>query len=147
MDLSNPKAGSHLIQLAEGLVATTGAVLEVGRGAWSTPFLWRYCVAAGRELVSVDDQSSWVEAFPQFPGEVVDYDAFVPLAAAREWGVVLLDHSPGVRRAADAVALRHAAARVVVHDLDNGKIAGSFAPVLGLWPVRKLRGSTLVLVR
>jgi hypothetical protein len=147
-DLAELRAGTHLPHLAACLVETGGAVLEIGRGSWSTPWLWRYCAAASRLLLSVDDAPQWVAAWPEFPGHIVNYDEFVPQAAARPWGVVLLDHSPGERRAADAMALRHVAERIVVHDMDRRSVSANFTPeILGHWPIRRLDGSTLVLVR
>lgn len=115
--------GSHLPVLAACLAATSGDVLELGVGDFSTPFLHAYCGAAGRKLVSVESDAAWVEKVgPRFGGQshrfyCGDYDTLALQLAAREWAVVLIDNSPGgARRAQDFSFLRHCAQFVVVHD-------------------------------
>ena len=100
--------GSHLVPLMACVCATRGPILEVGMGHWSTPLLHRYCVAGGRRLVSVDENLNWVAQFTDMrvcdhTMSQVRYDQFIPDAAKREWSVVFLDHSPGWRRAQDAL--------------------------------------------
>lgn len=123
----NPCSGSHLVPLAAALVATEGPVLEVGVGDWSTPFLARYCAAAGRELVSVEGSPDWAE---RMGARLVDYDEALPDLALLRWAVVLIDHWPETRRLADA-ALFELADRVLIHDAasvlrraGNGGVAG-----------------------
>lgn len=147
--------GSHMVPLMATVCATRGAVLEMGVGNWSTPVLHAYCTAAGRRLVSVDEDHAWAERYAGFricDHEVrgVNYDQFVPWAATLQWSVVFLDQSPGHRRAADAVALRECADYIVVHDYSGAEVRDSFAPILEQWEygaVAKFSPSTLVLGR
>ena len=145
--------GSHLVPLMACVTATRGSVLEMGVGHWSTPLLHRYCAAAGRHLVSVDEDHQWAEKFRdmrvcnhQVRG--VRYDDFMREAVQQAWSVVFLDQSPGHRRAADAVALRDVSVFLVVHDYSGAEVRNSFAPILEQWPFRaeaKFSPSTLVL--
>lgn len=147
--------GSHLVPLMACVCATRGAVLEVGTGNWSTPVLHTYCIAAGRKLVSVDEDRNWIDQYKRmqvcehYVGSC-EYDVFLPEAASDKWSVVFLDHSPGQRRAADALLFRDCATYILVHDYSGAEIADAFAPILDRWPFRavaKFSPSTLVLGR
>lgn len=146
--------GSHMVPLMACVCATRGAVLEVGVGYWSTPVLHAYCAAAGRKLVSVDEDRVWAEKFAECrvcDHEVrgVSYSEFIPHAASHhKWSVVFLDQSPGHRRAADAMLFKHSADYILVHDYSGAEVRDSFAPILKHWEykaVAKFSPSTLVL--
>lgn len=147
--------GSHLVPLMACVCATRGPVLEVGVGNWSTPVLHAYCNAAGRRLVSVDEDKLWIQQYLpmrvcQHSVASVRYDDYLHRASGEEWSVVFLDHSPGERRAADALLFRDTAEYILVHDYSGAEIAAAFAPILEMWPYRavaKFSPSTLVLGR
>jgi len=113
MSLDCLAAGTHLVPLAAALVATTGPVLELGCGDWSTPFLTRYCKAAGRELLSLENYPKWAA---EFGVPCVDYDVAIPAAARREWSVVLIDHRPSERRIPDAIRFVGKTEYLLLHD-------------------------------
>ena len=135
--------------------ATRGAILEVGTGHWSTPMLHRYCSAGGRKLVSVDEDRNWVEQFADMrvcshEVRAVKYEQFIPEAAGQQWSVVFLDHSPGPRRAIDALRLIDCADYILSHDYSGEDVRREFAPILHRWPYRavaQFSPSTLVLGR
>lgn len=147
--------GSHLVPLMACVCATRGPVLEMGVGHWSTPLLHRYCAAGGRKLVSVDEDRGWLEKFADMrvcEHEVrsVNYPDFIREAADRVWSVAFLDHSPGWRRAEDAIRLRECADYILVHDYSGDEVRDAFAPILELWPhraVAQFSPSTLLLGR
>ena len=142
-----------MVPLMACVCATRGAVLEVGAGNWSTPVLHAYCIAAGRKLVSVDEDKGWIERYYpmrvcEHSVEAVKYDAFLPEAAKEQWSVVFLDQSPGHRRAADAMLFRDSATYILVHDYSGAEIASAFEPILDRWPylaVAKFSPTTLIL--
>lgn len=111
-DLGHPRAGSHLVPLVRCLAVTSGPVLEVGVGVWSTPFLRRYCGAAGRRLESVEADPRWAA---EFGAKLVDYDDELPRLAEQAWSVVLIDHWPATRRLTDAARFWRAD-HILVHD-------------------------------
>lgn len=119
--------GSHLPALGACLAVTeTLDVLEIGMGQFSTPFLHAYCVSAGRKLVSVEADTDWAtKMFLEHDLHsylVGPYDQALPPLASRQWGVVLIDNSPGgERRRKDFEMFFSRSQYVIVHDyhLDN----------------------------
>ncbi len=114
---------SFMPALLAVLKATTGAVLEVGVGHYSTPFLHDYCLANRRELVSAEEDMDWALPFRnQYARRghtfyIGEYDAMIAsFTRDTPWSVILLDHSPGPRRGADMVRLLDAVEFIVIHD-------------------------------
>jgi len=108
-------AATHLEALCWAVASTTGPVLEVGGGFYSTPVLAGFA-RAGREV--------WCEeSDPEWRGELEDrwgeYVRFVESAPDEEWGVVLVDHRPPEDRA-PMVRKHKGKAVVVVHDTEPG---------------------------
>lgn len=134
------------------VTATRGAILEVGVGHWSTPLLHRYCVAGGRRLVSLDEDEAFARQFYDLRVchhelRSAEYSRDLPPLASEKWSVAFLDHSPGWRRAADALLFLDSAEFIVVHDYANEIVEG-FAPILKRWPhsrVAQFSPKTLVL--
>lgn len=150
---------SYMSPLVACLAASDGPVLELGMGHWSSPFLHRYCLAAGRYLRSVDEDPAWIEPFKQY--NLVSYhevgfgiyDFVFEFYARQQWGVVFMDHSPGERRPADAVMFKSTAKFIIVHDYsgtdgDKPSMAALFEPVRKQWKnavVAEYSPSTLIL--
>ena len=134
---------SYMSPLVACLAASHGNVLELGMGFWSTGFLHRYCLASGRMLFSMDSDPKWVSPFMQYEvrglHEVIschqnDYDAELDRLSALKWGVVLLDHSPGWRRALDALNLMNNSQYLLVHDYSGDEVKQGFnAQCLAHW--------------
>lgn len=120
----------------ECIANTTGAVLELGMGHFSTPILHHYCEASGRKLVSVESDEGWCKCFRHYESVLhtlilAEYDDIVPKLAEQLWSVVLIDNSPGgPRRAKDFSLLWPRSEYVVIHDYhhDNEEAIG---PLLG----------------
>ena len=116
--------GSHLPMLAACVAATSGDVLELGVGDFSTPVLHALCGATGRNLVSVEDDMAWchklalrftTQDWHKFYNN--PYDDFHRGFPNRNWSVALIDNSPGgERRAKDFILLLPRTEWVVVHD-------------------------------
>ena len=110
---------------------TSGPVLEVGVGHYSTPWLHQYCLAMDRQLVSVEDNPDWFEEFlhqfgaPNHHFQQGSYDVLIPSLKRTRWGVVFLDHSPGERRGKDAGHCLELSEYVVIHDFE-GNVADIF---------------------
>lgn len=124
--------GSHQCALLGCLGRTSGAVLELGMGHFSTPLLHHYCQAAQRDLVSVESDLQWYKTFSHYIAYMhklilAEYDDVVPKLAQRPWSVVLIDNSPGgARRAKDFTTLWPNSEYVVIHDYhqDNEEAIG-----------------------
>lgn len=151
---------SYMAPLVACLAASEGPVLECGLGYWSTPFLHRYCLATGRLLFSLDETREWVQRFEQYFllgwHYVIDcsyprtYQEELTALAKKAWGVVLMDHSPGWRRATDALTLKHAQF-ILVHDFSGDEVNSHFTPeIMRNWEsvhIAQFSPSTLVLAQ
>lgn len=154
--------GSHLPALVTCVMATTGPVLELGMGYFSTPILHEICKAQGRRLVSTESDAGFAPVFADFAADfhaLKVYPHELPDSLFSEpWSVVLIDHSFERRRAADGARFKDAEF-IVAHDysyplngVDGETIGDMFmALVAPLYPWHKICSkfmpSTLVLGR
>lgn len=107
---------THQKLLVRGLLKTSGDVLELGCGNYSTPIASEICEHQGRELVSVDHHPAWVK---QFSGaESVRWSNFTP---SRKFGLTLIDHAdpPHHQRWKQILKLLPWCDTFVVHDADD----------------------------
>ncbi len=112
---------SFMPALLAVLAETTGPVLEVGVGFYSTRVLHEFCEQHRRPLLSLEEDSEWAAPFLRLASEFHTitygpYDATLADAAKHQWSVILLDHSLGPRRGPDMALLLDHAEFIVVHD-------------------------------
>ena len=115
---------SHLPALFSCLLATSGAVLEVGAGDWSTPLLRKFCAVAGRSFISLEEDEGWANKCGSISVNTpVAMTNTLVSAATRSggWSIVFLDHN-GHRRATDALLFVDSAEYVVIHDYPSPDI-------------------------
>jgi hypothetical protein len=119
---NHPYRGSHLPVLFKFLSITTGPVLELGGGMYSTPFLHWQCYHTKRRLVTYDDNRAYADYLLQFADpnfhQVIIADSYDSLDLSEPWSIAFVDNSPDVRRAQDIVRLAHAD-YVIAHDADD----------------------------
>lgn len=115
--------GSHLPALMVALAGSTGPVLELGVGNFSTPVLHAVCGALKRNLVSLEADHMWAQQFSHLVLDrhkifCVDYFHYLEnIDPSTRYGVAFIDHSPGGESRAKAFRLlSQRAAYVVVHD-------------------------------
>jgi hypothetical protein len=129
---------THLPALMRALTLTDGAVLELGMGLFSTPFLHYACQLAGeRPLMSVENDERWAKQFETYRRpwhhivSVEDWDdfdiegEFFPDDTGYVWDVALVDHSPSARRVVDIKRLAHCARLIIAHD-SNGRYENDY---------------------
>lgn len=127
--------------LAWALGRTTGAILELGAGDYSTPMLHGYCMATGRTLHTAEDDGEWfVITRDRF---ATDWHAFstdlVRPLFGMWWSVVFVDHGHGELRADSVKLARGRASYVVVHDTQP-EVAADYPGMdeaLSAWPHRR----------
>lgn len=120
---------SWMPALGYALGASTGPVLEIGSGHFSTPFLWNYCKGAKRLFESAENNLDWHAQFKHLDckegriRDVTDYNAFLKVVTAgfayngAEIGVAFIDNSPGGEaRSIPFKLLLPVCEFVVVHD-------------------------------
>lgn len=110
--------GSHLPALLACIAGSTGAVLEIGVGHFSTPHLHAICGVMGRTLVSVEPDTGWFHEFEsKYRSSTHDFGRELGNVHFMRWGVAFIDHSPGGANRADAFKrLIEVSDYVVVHD-------------------------------
>lgn len=117
----NPYA-THQRLLVRYLMQTTGPILELGCGGYSTPLIHEIAESQGRHVDSVDSDPSWMRMFQQFESNlhklhlVADYDDFPPRP---HYGLAFIDHAPHLRRRVDIRRLIGAADVFVIHDTES----------------------------
>jgi hypothetical protein len=106
---------THQRMLVRGLMETTGPVLELGCGHYSTPIVQEICRSMDRELTSLDNHPAWVK---QFDAKTVRWDRFSP---NRFYGLTLVDHAdqPQHQRWKQILKLLPWCDTFVVHDAED----------------------------
>ena len=149
---------THIAPLVTAILATTGPVLELGAGDFSTPIMHALCRAQSRYLLTADTSMSWLDLFSDLDTPNHDFK-YVPvyehggeenpkaemwdeIGGNREWGVVFVDHRPGQRRIVDILRLKHTAQIIVVHDTEEQSYGYKTALSLFLYSYTYRRYST-----
>jgi len=141
--------GTHFPVLATMVINTSGPVLEMGCGDYSTPLLHALCAPQKRLLVSTDVDKQWISHFLDLECDwhkfihvhayetkdprndwyyCADHDAWKVVGGDTHWSVVLIDHTPGMQRVLDIVRLRNNTDIFVVHDSEDPRYG--YEPVL-----------------
>lgn len=118
--------GTHLGALIAAVNKTSGDVLELGIGIFSTPYLHYQCLVSKRHLVSYDNDKGWVKRFAmpnsshhEYEGpyhKLVFVENWDDADIEKPWDVALVDHSPSERRIVDIKRLANLAKYIVIHD-------------------------------
>ena len=70
---SDAKYGTHMAALITAVANTTGAVLEMGCGDFSTPLLHAICSAEKRFLLSAEDNKQWTVFWKETEGRIIHF--------------------------------------------------------------------------
>ncbi|HLW72531.1 MAG TPA: hypothetical protein VKR54_00605 [Candidatus Babeliales bacterium] len=132
--------GTHFPVLATVVANTTGPILEMGCGDYSTPMLHGLCAPTKRTLVSTDASKQWLEFFADMQRDwhtliyvpaygpksneddtmfSPEQDAWDSVGADTHWNIVFIDHRPGLRRVIDIERLRSQTDIFVIHDAQD----------------------------
>ena len=129
-DAWNWDYGTHTTPLLTAALSTTGDVLELGCGDFSTPMLDTVLSRMpGRQLFTAEGDATWLKQFQNLESPwhtMKNVPAFqmnggsarkpLPKWMKRKWGLVFIDHAPADRRRCDIKRLRKLAQVFVVHD-------------------------------
>ena len=114
--------GTHLPCLIKAMEKTTGDVLELGMGVFSTSYLHYQCVLSKRKLVSYDNFRSWHTFFATRYGYQDEYhkllfvEDYKDAKIEKPWDVVLIDQTPDTSRAETIKRLANLAKYIIIHD-------------------------------
>ena len=124
----HPKYCSYIPALLTALGKIDGDVLELGSGLYSTPLLHWVCLEQDRLLVTYENDQRYYDLAKLCDDKsiknpkheihfVEDWDL---IDIEKPWGVVLVDHGPGLRRREEIKRLASYAQCLVIHD-SNGR--------------------------
>ena len=128
--MAKPYSGSyatHLGSLIACVNKTSGDILELGVGLFSTPYLHYAATIGKRKLLSLENDPGWCRHFKgsQFIHflysndyhqiELVDNYENSPLID-KEWDVVLVDQTPDLSRKETVKKLANKAKYIIIHD-------------------------------
>jgi len=148
--------GSHQAVLYAAFHATSGPVIEFGMGYFSTPMLHELCAAAGRQLVSIDTDDSWVSQFRHLETEwhaivsVTQWENIPQVEPfyARDWGLAFIDQHPESARIQVARRIKARTNYIVMHDAYRqlgqpgfGEYADEFKHFREYFPPRPFAGT------
>jgi len=117
--------GTHLPCLIKAMEKTSGDVCELGMGLFSTPYLHYQCILSSRNLISYENNKDWAQFFLDYGyahkgHKIVVVDDYAHAEIDRPWDVVLIDHSPDLRRIEDIKRVASLAKYIIIHD-SNGR--------------------------
>ena len=118
-----PNRGSHLPALMKLVSMTTGPILEMGCGLYSTTPLHWACYTSKRRLVTYENNSDFTQflmAYESSSHETHIIDDWDSIDLSEQWSIAFLDHAPGPRRGIDAMRLSHVD-YLVIHDSENSQ--------------------------
>jgi hypothetical protein len=101
---------------------SSGPVLELGMGVFSTPYLHYQCILSKRKLVSYENFKSWFDFFTRRYGyqdefhEMIFVEDYKDAKIEKAWDVVLIDQTPDYSRAETIRRLANRVKYLVIHD-------------------------------
>lgn len=115
---------SHIATLLRVVLRSNGEVVELGAGAGSTPVLHWVCLAKGVHLTTYESVPFYHHFAKQYRSknhtirQVESWNLFEDVFAQHHQrvGVLFMDQGPAHVRGLNAIALRHAADYIVLHD-------------------------------
>lgn len=116
---------THLQALITTALRTTGPILELGCGDYSTPLLAAFANEQGRRLLVQASDWRWLSRYEALGGEQVeieqvDWKTWTPPVAEPKWGFVFLDSEQNTAdRIRHLPALLEVTDLVVLHDADH----------------------------
>lgn len=123
VSFKHPKSWStHMPMLLKVLLMSTGDVVEVGGGVFSTPLLHWLCKIQNRKLITYEDEPEFYRFTREFQSQTHS------VRLIKNWdemdfkthrGVVFIDHHPEHRRGLDAIRFKDSADFIVMHDTER----------------------------
>ena len=121
------KYGTHLPCLIQAFGKTTGDILELGAGVFSTPYLHYACTLSKRKLVSYENFQEWYDFLKTYENEYHEVNFVEKFADApidKPWDIVLIDQTPDSSRSEEIRRLANLVKYIVIHDANpsNDKV-------------------------
>ena len=115
--------GSHIPVIIKVMQISNGPVLELGTGLNSTPVFHWLCNEMGRKMDSYESNRMFYRVAWNYENDFhkvykIDNNDWDSLKIDQHWGVVFIDHAPGVRRNVEMQRVANYADYVIVHDTE-----------------------------
>ena len=113
--------GTHLPCLIKALSKTTGDILELGTGLFSTPYLRYSAMLSGRLLVSYENYKEWYDFMLKYwtsndNHQINFIEEYKDAPIDKDWDIVLIDQTPDSSRNEEAIRLKDKAKYIIIHD-------------------------------
>lgn len=143
----HPKFCSYFALLVKALENVPGDVLEMGAGLHSTFFLHWMCLDQDRMLYTYDNDPKFYEIAKKCESlthKVLLVEDWDDALIEREWGIVLVDQKPAIRRKDDIRRLANYAQCIIYHDSQGrSKKHYHYEDILPLFRYRRGYGKAL----
>jgi predicted O-methyltransferase YrrM len=113
--------GSHLPILMKSITMTSGSILELGCGMFSTTYLHWECYRSKRRLVTYESKPDYFKFLSECANdyhEVHCIDDWDSIDISEPWSIAFVDHAPPSHRYHEMRKLTHVD-YVVAHDTEN----------------------------
>ena len=139
---------THMPILAAVIAKTSGLILELGTGHFSTQLLHYMAKASNRKVVSVDTYELWNNYFAEhFVDENHKFictfnklisTEFLSLVEWKDiqWDVAFIDHAPEIDRKKCIELLRDNAKYIVIHDAEPLAVVYNWGKIFDTFPNR-----------
>lgn len=109
---------THIPLLLRALLHTTGTVLELGAGSYSSPLIGEVCKLQGRDYWCVEESEAYAEIARPWTANLIigAYHTTEDRLPTEPLGLLFLDHAPDTRRLSDYNRLREQTTVTVLHD-------------------------------
>ena len=113
---------THQQMLVRYLLRSTGPILELGCGGYSTPIIHEFAVEQRRKATTVDTDLWWIKQFESLQSpmhdirHIVEWDDWI---VEGPYGIAFIDHAPAERREIDIRRLIGVADYFVMHDSEE----------------------------
>jgi len=115
---------THQRMLVKYLMRTSGPIVEIGCGDYSTPIIHEIAAAQGRTVCTLDSNVDWLNRFASYKTE---WHSFLHVESWDDWqpegryGLAFIDHAPGPCRPVEFMKLQGVADVLILHDTEaNG---------------------------
>lgn len=112
---------THQRLLTKYLIRTTGPIVELGCGDYSTPIIHEIAAAQGRTVRTLESDAGWLNKFADMKTEwhtmehVASWDA---VEYSGRIGLAFIDQTPGHTRPIEFMKLREVADVLILHDTE-----------------------------
>lgn len=112
--------GTHQPFLFAAIAATSGRVLEIGAGDYSTMQLHALCRASRRRLLTIESSDDWMGKFIHLATDwhLFSRETDPGVLTSSRWAVCFLDQSPNYERGKTLQLLRNNVDIFVSHDTE-----------------------------